>query len=397
MLSGSQETGDPSASGPPASGAAPATGAVPEAVAAGSAALGRTLSGPVKLAGSDRSVVLRCRDSGGGTVVVKRYPGDEDGPASFAAEAAGLAVTGGGLAPELLAADPASLTVVMSDLGSGPSVADVLLGDSAPDASRALLDWAGACGRLSAGAAGRLADFDTVKSRYLAGRPDEAYGAWLRERVLTAGEQAARLAARPDSGLACLRVPDGLTAELRTVAGTVDAARFPIFSPGDICPDNNLITSRGIRFLDFESAAVYSAFLDAAYIRMPFATCWCVYRLPPALAAAVESAYREQVAGVHPELADDGIWAAGLTCAVAAWTLSSMYWLLPRALAGDGEMHPERKSPRFRQLIRYRWQVLAAELDRAGGLPALAQLADSLLAATGAWAADELPLYPAFG
>jgi hypothetical protein len=395
-LSGTQETGDPAGSDAPATGAAPSETMPADAAAAASAALGRPLSGPVKLAGSDRSLVLRCRDSGGGTVVVKSYPGDEDGPASFAAEAAGLAVAAGGLAPELLAADPASLTVVMSDLGSGPSVADVLLGDSAPAASRALLDWAAACGRLSAGAAGRLADFDTAKSRYLAGRPDEAYAARLRERVLTAGEQAARLAARPGGGLAGLRVPDGLTAELRTVAGTVDAARFPIFSPGDICPDNNLMTGRGIRFLDFESAAVYSAFLDAAYIRMPFATCWCVFRLPFALAAAAESAYREQVAGVHPELADDGIWAAGLTSAVAAWTLSSMYWLLPRSVAGDGEMNPGQESPRFRQLIRYRWQVLAAELERAGGLPALAELTDSLLAATSAWAADELPLYPAF-
>jgi hypothetical protein len=65
-------------------------------------------------------------------------------------------------------------------------------------------------------------------------------------------------------------------------------------------------------------------------------------------------------------------------------------------VAAAGSMNPGQESPRFRQLIRYRWQVLAAELERAGGLPALAELTDSLLAATSAWAADELPLYPAF-
>jgi hypothetical protein len=40
--------------------------------------------------------------------------------------------------------------------------------------------------------------------------------------------------------------------------------------------------------------------------------------------------------------------------------------------------------------------VLAAELEPAGELPALAALARSLLAATEGWQAGELPLYPAF-
>jgi hypothetical protein len=214
--------------------------------------------------------------------------------------------------------------------------------------------------------------------------------------VLAAGERAAEFAARPEDGLAAVRVPDGLQAELQAVADAIDAARFPLFSPGDICPDNNLLTAAGVRFLDFESAAVYSAFLDAAYIRMPFSTCWCVFRLPADLAAAAESAYRGQVAGVHPALADDGIWQAGLRCAVAAWTLSSMYWMLPPAVARDRVMNQEQESPRIRQLLRYRWQVLAADLERAGELPELRSLAQSLLAATRHWDTPEMPPYPAF-
>jgi hypothetical protein len=78
-----------------------------------------------------------------------------------------------------------------------------------------------------------------------------------------------------------------------------------------------------VRFLDFEGAGQYCAFLDAAYIRMPFSTCWCVFRLPGDVTAEAEAAYRAQVASVHPELARDPIWQGGLRSAVAAWSMSS--------------------------------------------------------------------------
>jgi hypothetical protein len=367
------------------------------AVAAGSKALGRELSEPVKLTGSARSVVLRCADRAGGTVVVKSYPGDAEGTTGFALEAAGLAVSAGsGLAPRLLAASGGDLTVVMSDLGSGSSLADVLLGDSAADARRTLLDWARACGELSAATSPRAAEFETLKSRYLAGRAELGWMPRIRRGVLEAGDQLAGLAADRVGGMNGVTIPSGLSADVALVADAIFAHPFPVFSPGDICPDNNLLTEAGIRFLDFESADVYSVFLDAAYLRMPFSTCWCVFRLPPDLAAQAESAYRDEVTRIHPELADDAVWQPGVRRAVAAWTLWTMTWLLPRAGAGDEAMLPGSVSPRRRQLMRHRWHVLAAELDGTGDLPAVAELCRELLAATEHWQAAEMPLYPAF-
>ena len=97
--------------------------------------------------------MLRCRDSAGGTVIVKAYPATAEGTSSFAAEAAGLEIaSGSGLTPDLLAADRHRQTLVMADLGAGGSLADALLGDSAAAARSALLDWAAACGRLSVAA-----------------------------------------------------------------------------------------------------------------------------------------------------------------------------------------------------------------------------------------------------
>jgi hypothetical protein len=129
---------------------------------------------------------------------------------------------------------------------------------------------------------------------------------------------------------------------------------------------------------------------------MPFSTCWCVFRFPPELTAEAEAAYREQVSSVWPDLADDAVWQPGLRRAVAAWTMSSTSWLLRRSLAADVPMNSDQPSPHTRQLMRYRWQSLLAELEPAGELPAIAALVQSLLAATAGWHAPELPLYPAF-
>ena len=193
-----------------------------------------------------------------------------------------------------------------------------------------------------------------------------------------------------------MQPPDGLAAELAEVARAVQPDRFGVFSPGDLCPDNNLLTAGGVRLLDFEAAGIYSVFLDAAYIRMPFSTCWCVFRLPADLSQDAEAAYRQQVSAVLPPLADDQVWAAGLRRGVAAWSMNSMHWLLQAALRADRPLDEQRSAPTTRQLMRYRWQVLAAELEPSGELPALTALARSLLAATAGWNVPDLPVYPVF-
>jgi hypothetical protein len=360
-----------------------------QVVAAATAAIGRPLTEPVVLADADWTLVLRCADTlSGNAVVVKGYPATPAGAGCFAAEVSGLELAGdSGLTPRVLAVAPAALTVVMSDLGSGPSLADVLLGDSPEAAATALFDWAAGCGQLSAFNHGRRAEFNEILARYLAGRDEMRHITGLAARVLGVPEEAAGLG---------VDAPAGLTAELTAVADAVRSGGPAVFSPGDICPDNNVLTSAGIRFLDFEEAGFHSVFLDVAYIRMPFATCWCVFRLPGELADAAESAYRRQLTGTWPALADDAAWQAGVRLGVAAWTLSATSWLLRRSLRGNAPMHPERTSPRTRTLMRFRWQSLGGSLEREGQLPAVAELMRRLLTATESWEAGDLPVYPAF-
>lgn len=347
-----------------------------------SAAAGMTLSEPVPLAGSGRSLVLRFRTSSNSTVVVKSYPASASGSESFAAERAGLTfIAGTGAGPDLIASDATHRVIVMSDLGTAPSLADLLLGASAEQAATALLDWALACGRLAVRTAGRQRDFAGLLQA-----DDKQH--WLERRIWEIPGLLSDFS---------IEAPGGLGDDLSLVASLLAPSEFDVFSPGDICPDNNLVTAAGVKFIDFENAEFHSVFLDAAYLRMPFSTCWCVFRLPDELAQSAQTHYRDVVSGIIPELAADDIWQPGVRRAMAAWTLHALTYLLDVSLAADESMNDvATHAPTRRQLLRYRWQRLGSELEQAGELPAISALMSNLLAATQSWQAPGLPRYPAF-
>ncbi len=211
---------------------------VDDVLAAASAALGVRLSAPDDLGGSERSAVWRCRMPGDGTVVVKTYPDSAAGREGFAAEAAGLALTGdAGAGPRLLAAIQRDRLIVMTDLGSGPSLADLLLGGPADAAQAALLSWARACGDLAVAMAGRETELAALLTAHRFEPETVPARHWLERRI---GEIPRLLA---DLSLPS---PAGLAADLAEVTSILEPWQYPVFSPGDICPDNNLlIAGRG--------------------------------------------------------------------------------------------------------------------------------------------------------
>lgn len=349
---------------------------------AASALLGRQLTDPVDLGGSSRSSVLRCRTAAGGTVIVKAFTDAAESRRAFTAEAAGLALDLGG--PELLAVDRDFPLLVMEDLGTAPTLADLLLGTDPKAAERGLLEWARGLGRLSAAGASRRAEFEQLWARYDQGLPSWEHEPWITRN---AAELPGVLAA------AGVEPAPGLAAELARI-GTAGGERYPGFTPGDTCPDNNLLTAEGLRLIDFEAACFLSVFLTAAYCRMPFATCWCVFRPPPDLAAEVERTFRAEVVASYPELAEEACWQQGMAEALAVWTVDLTVSLLPRALPEDAPMHRTRRPvPTRRQLLSHRWAMAAA----LPGLPALGETMERLCTTVAAdWNTPPLPGYPAF-
>ena len=103
------------------------------------------------LRGSDRTRVRRVSVDGR-SLIVKEYFEAE----GWAREAAGLrALAGTGVAAEVVAESASPRALVLTDLGTGPSLSDLLLADDPVPAADGVLDWAAAVGRVHVAGLGR--------------------------------------------------------------------------------------------------------------------------------------------------------------------------------------------------------------------------------------------------
>ncbi|MFF2324821.1 MULTISPECIES: aminoglycoside phosphotransferase family protein [unclassified Streptomyces] len=96
-------------------------------------------------------------------------------------------------------------------------------------------------------------------------------------------------------GLAeALEVPvaPGVSGELDDLVHRLGQASGHALLHGDPCPGNDLHTTSGIRFIDFEQASLGSGLVELAYLRIGFPTCWCVTTASAPLLDRAETAYR---------------------------------------------------------------------------------------------------------
>ncbi|WP_147067811.1 hypothetical protein [Terrabacter aerolatus] len=334
--------------------------------------------------GSRRTLVVRVLDGAGRSFVVKRYVTDE-GREAYAREASALAaMTGFAQTPTLVAESTDPRLVVMGDLGDGGHLADALLGDDADRAVTTLSGWASAVAGLhtegrrvrdtfEAGVRSRSSE--PVELDYLPGQLAEAVPAW------------ARLAAALD-----VTAPAGVFDVLATVPDRfrVDASSL---SAADMCPDNNLVRDAGLVLLDFEFALWRPIAWDAAYLRVPWPTCWCAWSLEAAAAELALGRWREAVAVEWPAtLGAD--FDHDLDLATEAWAWLAGSWCLTGLVDEEpARVNPVKPMPRMPDpVLRF---LRTAAAGRA--LPELAEMALRLSRAVETtYAAGDVPLAPAF-
>ncbi|MCE7010551.1 aminoglycoside phosphotransferase family protein [Kibdelosporangium philippinense] len=383
----------------------PPNPAITEAVSAAEAVLRRRygakiqLAEPEDLGGSKLSTVVRVRVAATPfslprTLVVKRYSPPMPSEA-FVREAVSYqlftALTAEErMCPELYAHDGAAGVIVIEDLGRAPTLADKLLGDDARAAERALLSWARSLGRLHATTAGREADFDALMRRLSSAK--------VKGDPLAVNGPAAieRLPQLLDDVLG-VHTPAHVFERAERTRWLLATSRHRGFSPSDLCPDNNLITSRGVRFLDFEGGCVRNIMLDAAYLRVPFPSCWCAFALPAGMTDAMFAAWRAEVRVMWPDLADDSVVLPRMLDAQLFWVWASTFWFLPRPGEQDGPIDSHLPSPRRTVSIAARWQHLRDEAARAGADNIVEHAKAVVDALTKKFGPDlKLPMYPAF-
>jgi hypothetical protein len=358
------------------------------------------LAEPEDLGGSGSSTVIRVRVavtpfSLPRTLVVKRYGDPEPGSAdAFRQEAVSYQLFTAlapdeRMCPEMFAHDGEQRLVVLEDLGRSPTLADKLVSDDARAAERALLSWARSLGRLHASTAGREQDFDALSRRL--GMPK------IKDPL--AGPGRAALAELPELLRAELGVATTATEHdrARAVSYLLDPGGRRAFSPSDASPDNNLITSRGVRFLDFEGGCWRNVLLDAGGLRLPFPSCWDALALPAGMTEAMVAAWRAEAREMWPDLDVDANLLPGLLDAQAFWVWVTTWWLLPRDGEPDEPVGDSPGSPPRSVVLRARWAALAADAEHAGDT-VLADHAAAVLAGLDRryGAREELAPYPAF-
>lgn len=294
--------------------------AVAAAVAAGEVVLEHrfgsaiALVEPEALPGSGPATVVRARIASSPfglprTLVIKHYPdpAPKGAPDPFAQEAVSYQLftalpTEERMCPELLAHDGTQRVLVIDDLGPAPTLQDKLHGRDARAAERSLLSWARSLGRMHATTASREADFDALLRRL---------GGPVKHEDSTPVTACAQLPALIEEHVG-VSTPDAVRRFAEGACERAKSLAYRAFSPVDLSPDNNLVTSGGVRFLDFERGRVRNALIDAAHLRVPFGSGVEPLALPAGMSEAMVAAWRSEVVSVWPGLSDDDVLFAHL-------------------------------------------------------------------------------------
>ncbi|MGH3451713.1 MAG: phosphotransferase [Haloechinothrix sp.] len=322
-----------------------------------------TLAEPEDLAGSGPAVVARVTvDSSPfslpSTLVIKHYPGARSQPTDpFAAEAASYQLftalpTQDRSCPDLIGHDGKHRVLVLEDLGRAPTLEDKLRVADSRAAESALLSWARALGRMHAATATREQDFNALRRRLgaSAADPDDATSSVCQQLPAMLLEFLG------------ISTSSAMVDVATEATQRVSSPEFRAFSPVDLSPDNNLVTTNGVRFLDFEHGCVRNALIDVAHLRAPFAFWDGSLALPAGMSEAMIAAWRAEVTGVWPALDDDEVLGNGLLDSqlLAVWVQT---WETLPGLFADPDTGP---TSRAAALVSW-WRELArhAQLSRS--------------------------------
>lgn len=270
--------------------------------------------------------------------------------------------------PELLAYDLSSRTLVLSDLGDEARMTTLLRTADEGAVTNVLMAQAQALGRMHAATVGREGDFIALARRAEMDRRDELGG----QAVASVTGLPPLL--RDQLGI---EVPSDIAALVQRSSGLFSGGRMRAFSPSDLCPDNIIVNGEGVRFLDYEWGGFRDATLDIAETLVSFPGCLCDYDLSAARARAMIEAWRAEVVGMWPHLADDDVLRRKILDAELMWVWLTTYWYLPDNDARLAEVREHGLWVRRSVALPRRWRRLA-EFAHYVGAESLGAFADTV-------------------
>lgn len=301
-----------------------------------------------------------------------------------------------GLIPRFYGGDRSTCIIVFEDLGEGTSLVDALQGTDPDYARKCLTMQAQAVAELHANTLGQEARYwqirDALGPRGVP-RDWKRYGnlldtqGWGNLRVLQAELQ---------KGFDFIgqQVPMAFWDEYASLVTAIEnPSPFYAYVHNDACPDNTFITPGRLRLIDFERGGYHLCLLDAAYCRLSMPHCYWANRLPDDVAPTVERAYRERLSQTLPEVADDRLFAKGMTEACAYWVISNGMWLVHQDFDKDFNWG----NATWRQRVLLRLEQFTATTEEFAHLPVMGAAArETIRRLKSHWTCDPMPLFPAF-
>ncbi len=224
--------------------------------------------------------------------------------------------------------------------------------------TNSLMALAQAMGRMHAATVGREEDFSALLRRSGVSHNGNLVSSEVTSSI-------PRLPTMLSQEIGVTPGPDVTEAAERGVA-LFSGGRHRAFSPSDLCPDNIIVDDEGVRFLDYEWGGFRDATLDIAYALVSFPGCLCSFSLSLDRSLAMIEAWRAEVVGIWPALADDRTLHSRLLDAQLVWVWLSTYWFLPEDHARIAAVREHQLSaPRSRALIS-RWRALAEFAEHVG-------------------------------
>ena len=221
--------------------------------------------------------------------------------------------------PVLLAHDLDKRIIVLTDLGEGETLADVLVQSTDADRVRVLRSLGSALGHMHAGTAGHEQDYETLLSRMLRKNPELAPHQSVRDEALE-GSIGIGLDLLDTAGL---EAPESFRELASQAARSLASGKDRAFTPFDLSPDN-IIVSQHLHFLDYEWAGFRNVGFDVACVIAGFPQFLFSKPITDEEADIFISAWSRAVADVWPLFSDPEEIHGLIVASLIGWALSSV-------------------------------------------------------------------------
>ncbi len=259
------------------------------------------------------------------------------------------------IVPQFISSDKEKVSFVMSDVGQGKQVNEILFEDSYESAQGTIKKLMISLAHIHGSTLNRQGQFDQICSsfnhRYI---KDDGVEQSLHDYSLYLEKISKKLK---------IELSSNIENELKEILEVIlDPSEFYGFVHWDPCPDNCKVVDGEMKIYDFERSAYANIFVDAAYLLMRFPSCWCVGDIPESLIESGNLVYRETLGSYLPAILDDIAYREQMAIACMFWFLRSTENQFEEALLADRK----RGTATIRQRILIRAKVSSGLLSKTG-------------------------------